>query len=449
VTARKEAGMPRAAPAEPAGGWKKTLRPRLFAAWAASLALASCAAASADEPPLSLAQAVEHALAGNPGIAEVKARAEAMAAIPSQQGALPDPSLNVDMLNLPTRNFSLRQEDMTMLEIGLSQRVPFPGKLALQERAAEQEALAAADSVEVARLRLARDVKQAWWRLFYYDRALNVAAEAGQFFRQLVDIAQAKYQVGQGAQQDVLMAQLEWSKLKDETLELTGMRHGESALLNALMASPSASPVRLPAEAEFKLPALDDTGLQEKALRVNPLFAQHGKMLAAAQTKVDLAQKDYYPDFTLGAGYAVRQDTPAGLARSDFLSIRLGVTLPIYAGQKQAKAVDQRRVELLQEQYSLQDEHNKAHAAISTKTAEYQHAKERLALYEHEIIPQARQTVESLLAGYQVSKANFSDLLRAELALFQYQSQYWQSLARTQQTLAELSALVGEDLGHD
>jgi len=405
--------------------------------------------AAAEEPPLSLAQAVEQALAGNPGIAEAKARAEAMAAIPSQKGALPDPSLNIDLLNVPTRSFNLHQEDMTMLEIGVSQMIPFPGKLALQEKAAEQEALAAADSVEVARARLARDVKQAWWRLFYYDRALSIAAEAGQFFRQLVDIAQTKYQVGQGTQQDVLMAQLEWSRLKDETLELTGMRHGESAQLNALLAHPSANPVRLPAEAEFKLPGLADAGLQEKSLRANPVFAQHGKMLAAAQTKVELAQKDYYPDFTVGAGYAVRQDTPNGETRSDFLSIRFGLSLPIYAAQKQAKAVDQRRVELLQEQYSLQDEHNKIHAAISTKTAEYHHARERMALFEHEIIPQARQTVESLLAGYQVSKSGFSDLLRAELTLFQYQTQYWQALTRAQQVLAELSAIVGEDLGHE
>jgi outer membrane protein TolC len=421
-------------------------RRRAAALW---LSLIPCAVLAAEAPPLSLAQAVEQALAGNPGIAEVKARAEALAAVPSQKGALPDPSLNVDLLNVPTRNFSLRQEDMTMLEVGLSQTVPFPGKLALEEQAAEQEALAAADSVEVARLRLARDVKQAWWRLFYYDRALQLSAEAAQFFRQLVDIAQAKYRVGQGKQQDVLMAQLEWAKLKDETLELTGMRHTESTQLNALLARPSAGPVALPAEAEFKLPALAEGALQDKAMRANPLFAQHGKMLAAAQTRVDLAQKDYYPDFTLGAGYAVRQDTPNGQTRSDFLSIRLGVSLPLYAAQKQAKAVDQRRVELLQEQYSLQDEHNKTHAAIAGKTAEYQHARERLALFEHEIIPQARQTVESLLAGYQTSQTNFSDLLRAELALFQYQGQYWQALTRTQQILAELSAIVGEDLGHE
>ena len=70
-------------------------------------------------------------------------------------------------------------------------------------------------------------------------------------------------------------------------------------------------------------------------------------------------------------------------------------------------------------------------------------------MFEHEIIPQAEQTVRSLMTGYQVSKTDFSDLLRAQMTLFQYQSQYWQALTRTQQVLAELTALVGEEVGHD
>ncbi|MEI7867318.1 MAG: TolC family protein [Candidatus Methylumidiphilus sp.] len=403
----------------------------------------------ADEPDLSIQQSVEQALSGNPGIAEIKSRAEALAAIPSQEGALPDPTLNFGMLNVPTRSFNLQKEDMTMIEVGLSQTIPFPGKLALKEKAAGHESLAAASSVEEARLRLARDVKKAWWRLFYYDRALNVTEETGKFFQQLVDVALAKYKTGQGTQQDVLMAQLELSKLKDEKLELTGMRHVENVQLNVLLNRKPETLARIPRQAEIKLPVLADAALQEKAMRSNPLFAQHDNMLDAARTKVELANKDYYPDLTLGSSYAFRQNTPEGLTRSDFLSVNLSINLPIYAQQKQAKAVDQRRSELLQEQYSAQDEHNKVHGEIAAKNAEYGHARERLALFEHEIIPQAEQTVRSLMAGYQVSKTDFTDLLRAQTTLFQYQSQYWQALARTQQVLAELTALVGEEVGHD
>ncbi len=403
----------------------------------------------ADEDVLLLKQVVELAQAGNPGLAEIKARAEALAAIPSQEGALPDPTLNFDTLNVPTSSFSLRKEDMTMMDIGISQMIPFPGKLALKEQAAEQEALAAADSVEVGRLRLVRDAKQAWWRLFYYDRAINVVTESEQFFQQLIETAQSHYKVGQGPQQDVVLAQLELSKLKDEKIELIGMRHSTSIQLNTLLNRSPDTPVKLPNQTEIKTPVLVIADLQAKSMEHSPLFEQHRKMLSAAKTRIEIAEKDFYPDLTLGAGYAVRQNTPSGEARSDFASVRLSINLPIYAEQKQAKAVDQRNSELLQEQYALQDEHNKVHGEIATNTAQYLHAKERLVLFEHEIIPQAQQAVSSLMAGYPVGKADFSNLLRTQLSLFQYQSQYWKSLVETQQLLAELSNLIGEELTHD
>jgi outer membrane protein TolC len=420
--------------------WRKALA-------ACCLAAFPLAAGAAGE--LSLKQAVELALAGNPGLAEIKARAQSLATVPPQAGALPDPTFNIDLLNVPTRSFSLHPEDMTMLEFGVSQMVPFPGKRDLRRRIAEQEALAAADSTEEARLRLVREVKSGWWRLFFYDRALNAAQESERIFQQLVDAAQARYRVGLGQQQDVHIAQLELSKLKDERLELIGMRHAAAAQLNALLDRPSSAPVELPASAEFALPALAETALQEKAQSARPLLAQHHKMVEAAQAKVELARKDFYPDFTLGASYAVRQDTPTGQSRSDFASFRLSVNLPIYAGDKQSKAVDQRQSEYLQEQYALKDDHHRVQAEITARVAEYLHAKERLSLFEHEIIPEARQAVGSLMAGYSAGKTDFSDLLRAQLALFQYQTQYWQSLTRTQQILAEVAAATGAEVDHD
>jgi len=412
-------------------------------------AVANSEANRTDESILTLKLAIETALTGNPGLGEIKARADALATIPSQAGSMPDPTVNIGLLNVPTSNFNLHSEDMTMLEMGVSQSIPFPSKLALREKIAEQEALAATDSVDDARLRLVREVKQSWWRLFYYDRAINLLDESDRVFQQIIDIAQTKYKVGKGSQQDVLLAQLELSKLKKDKLELISLRHAQNARLNALLDRGPEILIRIPHETEFKLPDVVESNLQDKALQIRPLFAQHKKMLEAAQSKVNLAKHDFYPDLTVGGGYAFRQSTPNGQARNDFASVQLSMNVPIYANRKQAKAVDQRQSELLQEQYSLKDEHHKIQTEIAAKTADYQQTKEKLLLLEHEIIPQAQQTVVSLLAAYPVNQSNFTDLLRTQVSLFQYQAQYWQALSDTQQLLAELSAAIGEELSHD
>ena len=164
---------------------------------------------------LKLQSALSIAVQNNPSLAQIQARSEAIAAIPSQVGTLPDPVISFNALNLPVDTFDLAQENMTHMQGGISQAFPFPGKLALREQTADYEAEAALHDVTEARWLLLRDVKKTWWVLFYLDRSLEIIIANQNLLRQFVAIAQTKYVVGEGLQQDVLLAQLELSKLLD------------------------------------------------------------------------------------------------------------------------------------------------------------------------------------------------------------------------------------------
>jgi len=395
---------------------------------------------------LSLEDAVSMAVKGNPGLAEMQARAEAMEDIPSQAGALPDPMLTLGALNLPTDTFSLDQEPMTQLLIGIEQSLPFPGKLGLKERAAEIDADAAVSNVDEARLLLIRNVRHTWWQIYYLDRALDIVARNQDLLRQFVQIAQTKYKVGEGLQQDVLLAQVELSKLLDSEIRLQGLRQQQVPRLNALLDRSTSMPVQLPVQVDEDLDRLlPESQLFERAGKVRPLLEQRRLEVEAARTRRDFAKRDTYPDFKLGAAYGFREgDNPDGSSRADFASIRLGVSLPLYAGRKQDKAVDQRTSELLQRQNALQDEWNKVQAEISAALADYQRASEQVLLFRTGIIPQARQTVASMLSGYQVSKVDFLNLVNAQITLYNFETQYWSALSEANQALARLDAAVGE-----
>lgn len=111
------------------------------------LLLANNAFAAADRGYLTLQSATEIAIQHNPNLAQMKARAEAMAAIPSQAGTLPDPEISFSAINLPINTFDPGQENMTQIGPGISQAIPFPGKLALRRSAAIFEAKAALEDV--------------------------------------------------------------------------------------------------------------------------------------------------------------------------------------------------------------------------------------------------------------------------------------------------------------
>ncbi len=397
--------------------------------------------------------AVNIAVADNPNLAAMQSRFEAASAIPTQVGTLPDPMVSFSAASLPTDTFDVKQEAMTQMQFGVSQQIPFPGKLALMEEASGFEAAAIGNDVDETRLRLVKDVLSSWWTLHYLDQALVIVDQNQTLLKQFVEITKTKYEVGRGLQQDVLLAQLELSRLFDTKIQLIGRRRGEAAGLNRLMGRLADTTVILPTVTSRDLPRIADEGvLINRARALRPRLAQFENRIRAAESRVDLAKKDYFPDFNIGAVYGARQgNNPANIGgqRSDLLTVRVGINLPLYPARKRGSAVSQRANELQSDRYALQDEVLAVQAEISRATADYVQARDQFSLFATGIVPQARQTVASMLAGYQVSEVDFLNLVRSQITLFNYETEYWRALSAANQAHARLQAAVGGEISDE
>jgi outer membrane protein, heavy metal efflux system len=166
--------------------------------------------------------------------------------------------------------------------------------------------------------------------------------------------------------------------------------------------------------------------------------------IAAADARLGLAKKDYAPDFMLGAAYGSRSgNNPDGSGRADLLSVLFSMNLPLFTDSRQDKAVDERASQLLQSRYQLDDARLMVSTEVSQALSDYQRSREQALLFKKGIIPQAGQTVASMLAAYQVNKVDFLNLVRAQITLFNYETRYWKVLSQGNQALARLSAASG------
>jgi outer membrane protein TolC len=403
---------------------------------------------AADNPViLDLDLAVEIALENSPELAGLQAQAEAMRTVPSQAGALPDPMLSLNAMNMPTDSFDLDQEPMTQMQLALSQSFPFPGKRKLRREAIEHQVGATDAMLAERQTAIVGQVRATWWRLMNLDRALQIVEQNKDLMRDFVDIAQTKYKVGNGLQQDVLLAQLELSRLLDRELRLKGMRRGARAELNALMGRPASWAVTLPSvPPNTVLPELPpEVQLLQQAGSLRPLIDVQRDLVEAARTRLDLAEKDRFPDFRLGVGYGFRQgfDPLRMTDRSDLLSVMLSVNVPLYSGSKQSKAVEQRSHEVSRQLFEMHDTLRNVEAAVSRNFADYHAARDQVALLETAIIPQAQQTVSSMLAGYQVNEVDFLNVVNTQITLYNAQISYWESLGNAKQALAKLASAIG------
>ncbi len=398
---------------------------------------------------LTLKQAESLALQHNPALAATKQQAEAMATMPAQAASLADPKLSFKALNLPVDSFSTTQENMTQLQLGLSQALPFPGKLGLKSDIAEHMARAAQHSSQEFRLLLLRNTRIHWWNLAYLDQALSIVRSNQQLLRRLVRIAETKYKTGKGLQQDVLLAQLELSKLLEKELHLQGIRKREAARLYALIGSPTGITMTLP-KLEPKYISkqnIDVVMLKNEVRHTRPMLLAMDEKVQASAARIALADKGYYPDFNLGAAYGFRQGVnPANKqSRPDFTSVMLTMSLPIYTDHKQDKRVAQRKAEKARAQFSWQDAVDQVEADIDAAASDLRIARSQVALFEQGILPQARQTTASMLAGYQVNKVDFLNLVRAQLSEFNTDMRYWKQISLVHQAEARLAAAAGKD----
>jgi len=427
----------------------KTKARWVLAAVSFILGLSSSCASSESLSLLTERSAIEASIRSNPNLAEIRERYLALLEIPSQVGTLPDPVISFNAMNLPVDSFDRDQEGMTQLQLGISQTFPFPGKLALKQEAARYDAVAVGHSVEEARLNLIAQVRTRWWNLHYIDRALETINANKALLNQFITVAETKYETGKGLQQDVLLAQLELSRLLDREIHLQSLRRQQAISLNVLMDRSTQTAITLPTSEATSLPVLiDESALFERATLLKPRLKQMATRVDAANTRLDLAKRDYYPDFQLGIAYGDRVgDNPAPMSdsRSDIFSVMLGVKIPLYVARKQSRAVEQKARELQRSRYALIDERNQIMASISSAVTDYDRASKQFVLYGSGIVPQAQQTVRSMLAGYQVSEVDFLNLVRSQMTLLNYELQYWKSLTDANEALARLKAAVGEE----
>jgi cobalt-zinc-cadmium efflux system outer membrane protein len=392
---------------------------------------------------LHLSDLIKEGLENNLGIKGLYSVWQADQAKIPQAGALPDPVLSFNLMNLPINSCDFDQEPMTGKQISLMQMFPFPGKLGLQEKIAQENSAISEAKYQELRNQLVKDIKQAYYDIFFVDKAIETTQKNTQLIEQFVSIAQTKYTVGKGLQQDVLKAQVELSKMTDKLITLQQKREALAAQLNSLLNRPAETPVGKPMEPGI-LPLQDDLAkFKDVAEENRPLLKAWQAMVNRSEQSIRLAKKSYFPDFRIGVAYTQRDVLQSGMGGVDFLSAMFSINLPIYSGRKQSKKVQESQFVHDSAQENLDNIRNQIFSALQSQLTEAEKNSRLMNLYKTGIIPQASQSLNSAIAGYQNDKVDFLTMLNNQITLFNYELDYYRILSDYNKNIVGLEALTG------
>lgn len=367
------------------------------------------ASAAQSAAPLDMEAAVQLALSNQPQLA---AQASGITALNENAVAvrqLPDPKLRLGLASLPLDTFSFTQEPMTQAVVGVTQMLPGGDKLGLAGQRVEREAAGASQGLEATRRRIARDARQAWLDLYLPSTALSLVDSIVAEYARQVEWSEVAYKTGQMAQDETFALRTVLETARDRQAEFARQRQRAIAGLGRWVGE---------AHARRSLDPLAEEGVAPPALE--PLLAgldRHPELqslsaaVAVARSEADQAREAYKPDWTVDLAYGLR-----GGGRADFVSLVVGVDLPLFTANRQDRRLAARLAQVDQAEQRLADRKLALAAELQAAYADWQAADARVRHYQAEILPLAARRIESALNTYATGKAPYGRVLEARRA---------------------------------
>jgi outer membrane protein TolC len=291
-----------------------------------------------------------------------------------------------------------------------------------------------------------RDVKAAYFELAFIVESARLVQKNRQVLEQFLQISESRYTVGQGSQADVLKAQTQLTAMVDELIKLARERQSIEAELALALGRESEVDMPGPMPLQLTETPLEFKSLRETALTERSQLLGLKSLIDRSEKALDLARKDYYPDFDVKLAYGQRENMLDGSRRDDMVSLTVAINLPVWRASKRDPGVAEAIAMRNQATNMYQAQLNEVSSQLRQQVAKAEQSLKSARLYESGILPGARLAVESSLAAYRVNRVDFLTLLDSQMTVLNYEISYASALSNYNIALAEIELLTGKML---
>ena len=364
---------------------------------------------------LTLQEAENIALQGEPGILGLDARTQSMMEKSIAAGELMDPKLQIGLLNLPTDTFDFDQEPMTQFKVSYIQQFPSGDSREIKRDKAVSQSRQFQHQIEERKRQLLTRVRLSYLETLYWEQARDTVEQNRQLVSQLSDFVQSQFSVGRTNQFDFITVQQRLSKLDDRLTQIEQNISGERYQLSEWIGEENS---RLPLDAGVP-PLGTNLVKQLEAEQLNQTIAQHPRVqeinnqIDVSRKDLELARESEKPGWALNVSYAYRDDAPDGTDRADFFSAMVTLDLPLFAENRQQKHQQAQQYEIQSSQLQRDALLRKLRSEVLRLKTNLELLEQRNALYRETLLPQAEQRSQAALQTYQSGGGSFADVMQA------------------------------------
>ena len=401
-----------------------------------------CLVVSAAAQDLNLADMIDETLRNNPEIRASGARIEAARYRIPQAKSLPDPMLMFGYQNEGFNRYTYGEMEGAQWMFSASQQFFFPGKRALKGEMAVRDAESLEVMHELLKLKIAARIQELYFDLFYAYKNIDLLAGKRDLLVKIEALTLSRYGAAKAMQQEVLMAQTEKYMLMEKEEMFRQKIQSIEAMIGAVLGRKQGTFFGRPRDPAYR-PFLTDADQAVKlALEHSPEITSRNKMIDAAQAKLRMAEREYYPDFEVNASYFNRSGD-----FKDMWSATTTINIPLYYATKQKPAVLEAKAALAQAQGELEAAKLMIAAAVRDNLAMVRSADRLMDLYKGALIPRNAQEVELALSGYATGRTEAAFVISQVKTLLDYETLYWGQFTERGKAIARLHAITAAALG--
>jgi cobalt-zinc-cadmium efflux system outer membrane protein len=387
---------------------------------------------------LILKDLIDQGLKQSPDVLASQSRATAAEYKIPQAESLPDPMFMFGYQNEGFNGYTYGISKDAQWMFSASQMFPFPGKLSLKGEMAGWDAKSLSDSSEALKLKMVSRIKELYFDLFLAYKDIDIIRDKAGLFSAIEDAALARYASGMGTQEEVLMAQTEKYMLTEREEMLKQSIESLEAMINRTVGRDVDSPLGRPVETNATEYSYNLDQLVKAALDRSPEIRSKEKTITTNETKVKIAQKEYYPDVTLAANYFAR-----GGNFLDMWSLTATINVPIFYKTKQDQGVHEATASLSEARHEFEATKLTVASALRDNRSIVTTAEKLMNLYREGLVPKSQQDVEAAMAGYVSGKVEAITVISRVNALLDTDFLYWKQFTEREKAIARIEALVG------
>ena len=392
-----------------------------------------------------LEELVDEAIRNNPKIQAAYYNWQAAKEKIKQVSSLPDPMAMYTYFGESIETKVGPQE----VKYGLSQKIPFPGKLSLKAKAQSKHAEMLKEEYEATKREVIKNIKFVYYDIFWVDKAIQITEEEKSILESLEKVAQRKYESNLAPQQDVIKAQVELSKLIDKLFLLRQNRKSLVAKMNSILNRSKGTELGrvdnvTPQEFKYNY-NLDELHKIARESRQELLAASLN--IERAEDEKSLARLDYFPDFTMGFDYIQTGSGHTTMSNDgqDAWMVGVAINVPLWFGKLKAQHKE-KSAALEASKKNYQNVENSVAYEVEDLYFKITAYKDIISLYKTALIPQTEQAFESAKIGYETGQVDFLNWLDSERVLLQTRLAYYKAIVDCQKSIAYLERIVGRDL---